>query len=559
MRPSGRRMVNMDHARKVVTRVRRRLSFVRFVDRIQVTAALTAPALLAVVAGARLLGSPVSVLPAFAAAVFVAMAAALALSLFSPISRARAASEADRILDSRERISTALAVSEGRAEDPLGFGPAVARAACDAARGATDARIRKSITPRFRMATLIAAACAALLLLVPLLPMPGIADPGEDPPAAEREREKVAEALRALERKLERRSAEADRKTKEAVKELLERLRDETARLRGERPRRPQAMARLADLERRARDEARRFAGMKPVEAETEKLERKDLEDLADALRAFEQADLAGTKERFSKLWDKLRTDDLGKMTAAEAAYLARQASELSRAVQRLAGATGQNSELAKMLEGLAADENMQKLAQALEKLRQALGENAPQPPDNGEMEEALRNYRTLEMSDEEIEEMLRQIEELLRMIEAGEEIKLCRGSMSGLIGLGLGLGGGGPSGRTAGRPGPSAGGGNGTGNDTGGSGQGRGGDPGTTNDGRTTSQDLIPGQVSQAGNATLIRTIRSLPDPDEEPEAYERLLREATLEAEEAIRRGDIPRRYRGYVRRFFGGAEDE
>jgi hypothetical protein len=35
--------------------------------------------------------------------------------------------------------------------------------------------------------------------------------------------------------------------------------------------------------------------------------------------------------------------------------------------------------------------------------------------------------------------------------------------------------------------------------------------------------------------------------------------MREASLEAEEALRRGEIPRAYRGYVRRFFSGPEDE
>jgi hypothetical protein len=207
-------------------------------------------------------------------------------------------------------------------------------------------------------------------------------------------------------------------------------------------------------------------------------------------------------------------------------------------------------------------NEAMRKLSRALAELRQAMKDRGMTPPEGRSLEDALRNYRPLQLSDEQIEQLLKALEELKKLIESGADIQFCKSGMGGLMGLGLGMGlGFGPPGLGRGsglgmRGGP---GGTGKGDDTGGAGQGRGGDPGMTPDGKTTSPDMIPGQASPDGDATLIRTTRKLPTPEEDPEAYDRLIREASLEAEEALRRGDIPRRYRGFVRRFFGSTEDE
>ena len=47
---------------------------------------------------------------------------------------------------------------------------------------------------------------------------------------------------------------------------------------------------------------------------------------------------------------------------------------------------------------------------------------------------------------------------------------------------------------------------------------------------GHNQSEDLVPGAPGLEGQVTLIRTIRSLPSPDDDPEAYERLLLDGML-----------------------------
>lgn len=92
-----------------------------------------------------------------------------------------------------------------------------------------------------------------------------------------------------------------------------------------------------------------------------------------------------------------------------------------------------------------------------------------------------------------------------------------------------------------------------------GGGGVGRGGESRSNPNDRPTEIAPIPGQPGPDGDALLIGRVRGLPSADEDPQTYEQLRREAASAAEEALRRGDVPRRYRGYVRRFFSGPEDE
>ena len=55
--------------------------------------------------------------------------------------------------------------------------------------------------------------------------------------------------------------------------------------------------------------------------------------------------------------------------------------------------------------------------------------------------------------------------------------------------------------------------------------------------------------------NAVTERTIGN--HGKTEAKAYETLSRAAASEAEEAIKRGEIPRQYRGYIRRYFDESE--
>jgi hypothetical protein len=98
-----------------------------------------------------------------------------------------------------------------------------------------------------------------------------------------------------------------------------------------------------------------------------------------------------------------------------------------------------------------------------------------------------------------------------------------------------------------------------GQGNDTGGPGTGRGGDPGMAKDDKPTRPEMDPSKIGDQGTATFIRNVRRLPSPNDKPSEYRELVRQASQEAEEAIRKGDIPRRYRDYVRRFFDSPEGE
>jgi transposase len=242
-------------------------------------------------------------------------------------------------------------------------------------------------------------------------------------------------------------------------------------------------------------------------------------------------------------------------------------------------------SEIQKFLEGLGASEEMQKLQDALEKLREAM-EKAGMDPGNPsgdpssqlteeqmrQLMEQLRNYRMPELSKEQIEEMIRRAEELRKMIEAGKEIKFCKGCMGSGLGMGIGIGPGGIgigmipglggkgqgeglAGQGGFRPGDTSGKGAGMG----GPGQGRGGQARFGPDGKPIAPDQAPGMVNPEGQAQLIRTVRRVPDPDTEAKEYEALAREASRDAEEAIKRGEIPRQYRGYIRRYFDTSEDK
>ncbi len=546
----------MEDAGRIVTRVRRRLLQIRLVEQFQTSAAFT----LALLVVAGVIGTffawRLAPLTALSTGLLLALLASLVCTFAHPITRARAASEADRILGARERISTSIALEEGRAADPLGLAPALAAEASIAVRGARLGQIAKALRPRLRRSALLGAFAGAALFLVPLLPMRAVASP-DGPPPTPAELRQVAEKLRVLEKKLRKKETALSETDRRKTREQLKRLREEVAKLRGENPRRTAATDRLRKLERDAKREIRRAAGLKAMTGrENELAENRILNELAKALQALEDAAPQSVRARLFAVMDKLGASEaLPGMSPSELASVERSLRRMNDAMRALSDKLGKDSELAKFLEGLADSESLRKLSRALAELRQALLEREMSPGDMDHLARAMRNYRGLQLSEEQIEEMLEALEELKKLIESGADISQCRVAMGGLLipGLGagmfpgsMGLGG-------------SALGGSGRGDGTGGAGGGRGGRPGARDDGKGTHPDLIPGTPGLAGQVTLIRTVRSLPSADDDPEAYQALMREAALEAEEALRRGEIPRAYRGYVRRFFSGTRDE
>ncbi len=554
----------MEDATRIVGTVRRRLMRIRLVEQFQAAAVFTLTAALLVGVIGHLFGFRLSPLTALCTGVILALVISLVRTWSRPLSRAHAASEADRILGTRERLSTALALSEGRAVDPLGLAPALTAGAADALRHAPVQQIARTLRPRFRRSFVLAALSGAALFLLPLLPLRAIAAP-DGPPPSPSELRQVAEELRVLEKKLKKKEDELSRAGRKMAREQLKRLRLEVAKLRGEAPRRSHAADRLKKLERQAKDLIRRAAGMKSItKKDTELAENETLNELSEALKAMEEADLNGTRARMSALWDKLRENkSMAGLSPAELASMERSVRELNDAMRSLSAKLGEQGEMAKYLKGLAESEALKQLARALSEMRQLMEERGLMPEDMDALAQAMRNYRNLQLSEADIQEMLKALEELKKLLESGADISMCRGAMSGLLLPGFGMGifpGGGGLGRSAlGRSALGRRAGQGIGDGTGGAGSGRGGNPGTNPDDQTTSPDLIPGTPGLDGRVTLIRTIRSLPSPDDDPEEYQRLMREASLEAEEALRQGEIPRAYRGYVRRFFSGPEDE
>lgn len=558
-------MARMEDAGRIVTKVRRRLLRIRLVEQFQSSAALTLSVL--VVAGAigTFFAWRIAPFTALCAGLILALLFSIVRTLAHPLSRAQAASEADRILGTRERISTSLALSEGRASDPLGLAPSLSSEASLAVRGAELSRIGKELRPRLRRPALLALIAAVALFCLPLLPTRAIASPDGPPPGPEESR-KVAEKLRVLEKKLLKKEHELSKVDRKKAREELKRLREEVAKLRGEKPRRSAATDRLKKLEREAKDHIRRAAGLKAMtQRDTDLAENQTLNELAQALKALEEADPQKVRARLSKLMDKLgNPENMNGLTPSELASMERSVRQLNDAMRSLSEKLGEESELRKYLEGLADSEALKKLSRALAELRQAMHDRGLTEEERKKLQEAMRGYRGLELSEEQIEEMLKALEELKKLIESGAEISQCAGGMGGLLipGIGGGMfpGGIGLGGSALGQGmGLGSGAGTGQGDGTGGAGRGRGGRPGVTDDGTGTNPDLIPGTPGLAGQVTLIRTIRSLPNKDDDPEAYESLMREASLEAEEALRRGEIPRAYRGYVRRFFSGQKDE
>jgi hypothetical protein len=551
----------MDDAPRIVRKVRSRLQRIRFVEHFQIALPLVLLVTLGVGVIGHFLGYALVPLTAAVAAVLLAALFSLVRILAKPVSRAFAASEADRILGTRERISTTLALSEGRADDPYGFAAILSAEAGKAIRVAPTAKLRTDLKARFRLRTLSAALLVGALFLIPLIPVELIADPEHLPPDPT-ELRKVAEKLRVLERKILKKETELNREGQKRAREELKRLREEIAKLRGDNPRRSGAVDRLKKLERKAKDGIRRKAGLKARDPEDSEIaENETLNELSKALKALEEADLKATRERLSSLWDKLQKEGVRGLDAGELASMERSVRRLNDAMRALAERAGENSELAEFLKSLGMNESLQKLARALAEMRQLMKERGLKPGDEEALAEAMRNYKPLQLSEEEIERMLEALEELKKLLESGAEISMCRGEMTGLLLPGMGMGMFPLPGGLGGMPlgGAGFGGSEGNGDGTGGPGTGRGGLPGSTPDGRTTNPDLVPGTPGTEGRARLLRTVRSLPSPDDDPKAYQELMREASLEAEEALRRGEIPRAYRGYVRRFFSGPEDE
>ena len=548
----GSTMSTMSEVRRIVRRVRFRLFLVRFTDRVQALAVLGAALVLLATAVLRLFGFHVLLVPFLLGAAGAVVIAALIGLVFHPVSRALAASEADRVLGTRERISAALAVRTGHADDPLGFAPRLFQEADRAARNCSRPQLRRGLPLRFRKVSLGAVALLLCLFLVPLLPVAGIAseEDGED---VSREKEKVEKELRKLERKLARRAEAVEKKNPELAKQLRK-MKQQVARLAGERPRRAPVLAELKRMERQAKDSARNRAGMnKRAEDETDAAENKTLNELSEALKNFEEANLEATRRKFSKLWDKIEAEGMDKVTAQELAEIEEGARALAEAMRQFGKAGLSEEAIRKLLEGLPSESKMRELAEAMRKLQEALKERGLDPGEQEALEQALRDYQGLQLTDEEIERMLKAIEELMRLLESGADISFCRGGLGGLRPLGFGFGAGlgfGPGGTTGL-------GGLGQGNDTGGAGQGRGGRPPATQDPPATPPDQAAGLVGPTGRVTLIRKVKALPSPDEDPIAYEELQREASREAEEALRQGDIPRRYRDSIRRWFGGEE--
>ncbi|MCU0727270.1 MAG: hypothetical protein MUE73_16035 [Planctomycetes bacterium] len=495
-----------------------------------------------------LLGRPPLGVPFLAAAAGFAAFLSAAILLFRPVPPSLAAAEADRALGLDERLSTVLALRRGRAGDPLGLGGALREDAERAVRRADLGRLRRAIPRPSLLPALLALPLAAVfLLLATTAPRAAGLPPGAPSPEALRT---AQVALRRLEQRAAVAETAARLRAMPEAAALAALIRDEAARLAAEHPRPAEAVARLGALERTARDAARRFAGLPPPDGDP--FEATDLEHfaaLAEALRALENADPSSLRPRITALLDRLREaggTGLNGAAAAEAAALA----EALRALGALGAALG---DLASPGAASGASPGaphagldpakLARLAEAAEALRRLLEERERSPEDPGRAEAEARSYRLLQMTDEEIEQMIRAMEELRRMLEMGEEAALARAAAGGLGLVPL---------RGAGSALPVAVPG------TGGAGAGRGGLPPVRADTTPTRPDFLPGLPGPRGAVTLIRTVRRLPAPDAPPAAFLELRRAAAREAEEALRRGDIPRRYRGVVRRYFADPGD-
>jgi tetratricopeptide (TPR) repeat protein len=551
----------MDSTRRLVSQVRRRISLIRFLTDFQTAAFALAGAALLLTVVLRVAGIDVGIGVGIGVVALGSILTALFRSLLRPVSHERAASEADRILGSRERISSALAVLDHRTEDPLGLLPVLSEDATAAVRGATPSRVAKALPLRLRRQTALTLALLAGLLLVPLVPEISRAS-AKDDAGTTREREQVSEQLKKFEKRLAETEELAAKDEQKKLEEMVARLRTETKRLAGDRPRRGEAVARMSKLEREAREEVRRFAGMKKIDpSDSERAGAETLKELGEALERFEKAAGEAQSERFTKLLDKL-TDmkDMKQLTAQELAESQKAMQELTQAMESLEGLAREteSERLMQMLEGMASREAMQRLAKAMAELQKAMKESMGEEERQElmkQMAEAMRDYRQMQLTDEEIEQMLAAMEELRKMIEAGEELSFCKSSVGGMLGMGgMGFGPGLPG---LGRGGQA--GGNGRGDGTGGRGTGRGGVPPKAPDDKAVKTELVPGKVSDEGEVMLIRNVRSLPSAEQAPSEYRRLVEASAREAEEALRRGDIPRRYREYVKRFFRNSEPE
>ncbi len=550
------RIASMPALDRVLATVRRRHAWVRFVALAQVLLPAVAGSLAVASAAFALFGRPTLPAVVLAPALLASGVAAGAFALLRRPDRRAAAAEADRLLGLDERLSTALAVRAGEAPDPLGFGPALATEAEAAARSASPALLRARLRPALRARFALLVPSAALFLLLTGVAPPSPA-PVDDPAAADRLR--AARTLRRLAQRaagLEARALEA--RQPEAAR-LAARVRAEAARLGAARAPTVSAVARLRALSRETEDAARTFAGLPPrAPDETDADAARTLDRLAEALRAFENADPSTLAPRIRALVDKIRQAAadpavLGDPAFAEGVEEAIRALRgLHEALAALPGEAGPDG-------GAPAGgdinrltpEQMKRILEALKALREAMSGRDLPPPDRQALEEQLRAYRTLQITDEQIEEMIRAMEELRRLLESGIELS------EALARLGAGGGGGGgagglPLGGLAGGAGLGFG-----GSGTGGAGQGRGGRPPVAPDASRTSPDLAPGRVGPDGRVSVVSSTRALPAPDGDPAAYEALRREAAREAEEAIRRGEVPRRAREAVRRFFSDAE--
>jgi hypothetical protein len=539
---------------RAISAARRRLCFVRFADALVLAlpAALSAAAALSIVP--VLLGRPAPGLVAVGAAAAVAVLSAAAALLVRPVTRAFAAAEADRALGLDERISTAFALRRGLVEDPLGFGDALVEDAECAARRADLTRLARAL-PRRRALPCLASLPLAAVVLVLAAVRPTTGGPPAGGPSAEAARAAVT-ALRRLEQRAAAAEAAAIARSLPEASALAARLRDEAARLAAERPRPSEALARLDSLERSARDVARRFAGLPPPDdsiSESEDLAR--FAALAEALRAIEAADPASLRPRITALIDRLRDPGSGEFDAAEESEAAALAEAL-RALEALGAAMAdlEVSGAASSLSGGLDPHDLARLAEAAAAIRRLMEERGLSAEERAGRAAEARKYRLFQATDEEIEAMIRALEELRRMLEMGEDVASARAEAGGLPG-GLGGGPGGLEGAGGGRfLIPVAGHGPGTG----GSGTGRGGRPPVRADTTPARPDFIPGSPGPEGTATLIRTVRRLPAPEAPPEERLDLRRAATREAEEALRRGEVPRRRQGVVRRFFADPED-
>jgi hypothetical protein len=218
-------MTSMHQTTRIVRRVGRRLRFLKFAERLQDCAALAFFLVLLVAIGARIFGSQ----PATVRNLLVGAGAALAAALLAVFSKKpreqRFASEADRILGTEERISTAQAVHDGRADDPLGFLPALDHDAETVARLSEERRIRDSLPVRRRTSLIYAAVFLAAAILVPLVPLPHDDATADDSAQMKKEREKVAAEARKLQRKAREIEKLAAKNKQEELRKLAEKIR----------------------------------------------------------------------------------------------------------------------------------------------------------------------------------------------------------------------------------------------------------------------------------------------------------------------------------------------